>query len=66
MPTLTFKVSPEEARAIRSKARAERATVSAFLRTRALDAPLAPGKSSSRNIPSPGCCMMPAASAAHW
>ena len=38
MPTLTFKVSPAEARAIRAKARAERATVSAFLRTRVLDA----------------------------
>jgi len=38
MPTLTFKVSPEEARAIRVKARAEKATLSAFLRTRVLDA----------------------------
>lgn len=37
MPTLTFKVSPAEAQAIRAKARAARATVSAFLRTRALD-----------------------------
>ena len=44
MPTLTFKVSPAEARAIRGKARAERGTVSAFLRTRALDAPPAPRK----------------------
>jgi len=44
MPTLSFKVSPEEARAIRSKARAERATVSAFLRIRALGAPPAPRK----------------------
>jgi len=44
MPTLTFKVSPEEARAIRSKARAEHATVSAFLRIRALGAPPAPRK----------------------
>eukprot|EP01041_Mallomonas_annulata_P036559 gene36559-59691_t len=34
MPTLTFKVSPAEARAIRGKARAERGTVSAFLRPR--------------------------------
>ena len=38
MPTLTFKVSPEEARIIRAKARAEKSTVSAFLRTRVLDA----------------------------
>lgn len=38
MPTLTFKVSPEEARTIRAKARAEKSTVSAFLRTRVLDA----------------------------
>ena len=37
MPTLMFKVSPAEAREIRAKARAEKATVSAFLRTRVLD-----------------------------
>ena len=37
MPTLTFKVSPADARAIRAKARAEKATVSAFLRTRVLE-----------------------------
>lgn len=37
MPTLTFKVSPEEARTIRAKARAEKSSVSAFLRTRVLD-----------------------------
>lgn len=37
MPTLTFKVSPAEARAIRARARAEKATVSAFLRTRVLE-----------------------------
>jgi len=37
MPTLTFKVSPEEARAIRAKARAEKRTLSAFLRTRVLE-----------------------------
>ena len=37
MPTLTFKVSPEEARAIRARASAEKASVSAFLRRRALD-----------------------------
>jgi len=36
MPTLTFKVSPEEARAIRKRARAARSTLSAFLRAKAL------------------------------
>jgi len=44
MPTLTFKVSPEEARVIRAKARAEKSTVSAFLRTRVLDAKPAPAR----------------------
>jgi hypothetical protein len=39
MPTLTFKVSPAEARAIRQRARQEKATLSKFLRERALDAP---------------------------
>jgi len=38
MPTLTFKVSPEEARTIRAKARAAKSSVSAFLRSRVLDA----------------------------
>ena len=43
MPTLTFKVSPAEARAIRQRARQEKATLSKFLRARALDAtPAAP------------------------
>jgi len=36
MPTLTFKVSPAEARAIRSQARGQKATLSKFLRERAL------------------------------
>ncbi len=37
MPVLTFKVTPEEARQIRAKARADRAeSVSAYLRKRAL------------------------------
>ncbi len=36
MPVLTFKVSDPEARIIRAKARAERTTVSAFLRRAAL------------------------------
>ena len=39
MPALTFKGSPAEARVIRGKARAERVTVFAFLRTRALATP---------------------------
>jgi len=37
MPTLTFKVSPEEAQVIRARARAEKASLSAFLRRRVLD-----------------------------
>jgi hypothetical protein len=36
MPTITFKVSPAEAREIRRRARVEKATVSKFLRTLAL------------------------------
>lgn len=36
MPTLTFKVSPAEARTIRSRARQQKATVSTYLRARAL------------------------------
>jgi hypothetical protein len=36
MPTLTFKVTPSEARDIRARARAERTTLSAYLRTKAL------------------------------
>lgn len=36
MPVLTFKVSDPEARIIRARARAERTTVSAFLRRAAL------------------------------
>jgi hypothetical protein len=38
MPTLTFKVSPEEARTLRAKARAEKSSLSAFLRGRVLEA----------------------------
>lgn len=37
MPTLTFKVSEEEARVLRAKARAENTTLSAFLRSRVLE-----------------------------
>lgn len=48
MPTLTFKVSPEDARVIRAKARAEKSTVSAFLRSRVLDA--GPAKARRRVI----------------
>lgn len=36
MPTLTFKVSPAEARKIRAQARKQKATVSAYLRKLAL------------------------------
>ena len=39
METLTFKVTEDEARAIRAKARLEKVTVSEFLRQRALDRP---------------------------
>ena len=38
MPTLTFKVSPAEARVIRAAAHAAKANVSTFLRERALGA----------------------------
>lgn len=38
MPTLSFKVSLEDARMIRAKARAENSSVSSFLRKRVLDA----------------------------
>jgi hypothetical protein len=36
MPTITFKVTPAEARELRARARAERATVSAYVRSKAL------------------------------
>jgi hypothetical protein len=36
MATISFKVSPEEARAIRKRARQEEMTVSAFLRRQAI------------------------------
>jgi hypothetical protein len=39
MPTLTFKVSAEEARQIRAKARAEKRSVSALLRASVLPQP---------------------------
>jgi hypothetical protein len=39
MVAITFKVSPEEARAIRAAARAARKNVSAFLRSRVIDTP---------------------------
>ena len=43
MPILTFKVSPEEARTIRARARAARAaSVSAYLRKQALGEPPSP------------------------
>lgn len=43
MPTLTFKVTNEEARLIRSRARRERVTVSEYLRRRASSS-LAPAR----------------------
>lgn len=39
MPAITFKVSPAEARQIRARARAEKTTLSAFVRSRALETP---------------------------
>lgn len=49
MPTLTFKVSPAEARAIRSQARGQKSTLSKFLRERALGSQ-APAKRRKRVI----------------
>ena len=37
MPTLTFKVTPDEARRIRSEARGRKMTLSAYVRGRALN-----------------------------
>ncbi len=42
MPTLTFKVTPAEARALRASAHAAKTTVSAYIRAHAL--PAAPAK----------------------
>lgn len=39
MVTITFKVSPEEAQAIRAAARADRKNVSAYIRSKVLAAP---------------------------
>lgn len=47
MPVLTFKVSDPEARIIRARARAERTSVSAFLRRAALGDP---GKAAAAKI----------------
>ena len=44
MPTLTFKVTTEEARQIRLAARRQRLSVSEFLRRKAMDVPKAPSK----------------------
>ena len=44
MPTLTFKVTTEEARQIRLAARSLRLSVSEFLRRKAMDVPKAPSK----------------------
>ncbi|MEO7798505.1 MAG: hypothetical protein ABIY47_12330 [Opitutaceae bacterium] len=42
MPTITFKVTPAEARALRASARAAKTTLSGYLRNQAL--PAAPAK----------------------
>jgi hypothetical protein len=42
MPTITFKVSPAEARKIRARARQQKATVSSYLRKLALPEELEP------------------------
>jgi len=54
MPTLTFKVSPEEAARIRRLARRENRTVSEFLRRRSLQAQaVAPARAGYRVETSP-------------
>ena len=54
MPTLTFKVSDDEARLLRARARAEQMTLSAFLRARVLDAAPARRKIAMRKHPVSG------------
>jgi hypothetical protein len=54
MPTLTFKVSDDEARLLRARARAEKTTLSAFLRARVLDATPARRKIVMRKHPVSG------------
>lgn len=54
MPTLTFKVSDDEARLLRARARAEKTTLSAFLRARVLDAAPARRKIVMRKHPVSG------------
>ncbi len=55
MPTITFKVSVEEARELRRKARAARTSVSAYLRRSALGLPAeAPRKILTRKHPVSG------------
>ncbi len=44
MTTLSFKVSDDEARAIRQRARQERLTISEFIRRRAAGPAIAPAK----------------------
>lgn len=51
MPTLTFKVTTEEARQIRLAARRQRLSVSEFLRRKAMDVPKAPFKLRRRTCP---------------
>ena len=51
MPTLTFKVTTEEARQIRLAARLQGLSVSEFLRRKAMDVPKAPSKIPRRTCP---------------
>jgi hypothetical protein len=55
MPTLTFKVTATEARAIRARARAENGTLSTFLRHCALPKPARKPRLSLRRHPVSGC-----------
>jgi hypothetical protein len=54
MTTLTFKVTDEEARLIRSRARQERVTVSEYLRRRASVSPFSSGKPRKVRCPHTG------------
>jgi hypothetical protein len=54
MTTLTFKVTDEEARLIRSRARKERVTVSEYLRRRASLSLTPPGKPAKVRCPHTG------------
>lgn len=54
MPVISFKVSAEEARRIRARARAEKTTVSAFLRKSALGLETAHAEINRRSHPVSG------------